>query len=172
MGMRVVSWSMVVMAVVVVASAPAPAHAQDWHVGLNVRSELGTHPVRIDGGVRVGRLDLIAVLDPMFWIDGEIDVDLIAAWRIGDYAVFGGWRPASIAFADERQFQHAVLAGVLGRLPSVGPLDLVWGFEVAAVVVQHGGNAPTEMLSLDSMSDVGDSFNASMFLRVGFGNAE
>ena len=149
------------------------ATANEWHAGLNLRSELGTHPVRVDGGVRIGRLDLIAVLDPMYWTDGELDIDLIGAVHVGDrgYAVLGGWRPASIAVGDDRQFQHAVLIGALGPLPSIGPLDLAWGVELAAVVVKHGGSLPTDMLSLDSMADVGDNMNVSMFLRVGVGDA-
>jgi hypothetical protein len=164
------NWVMVV-AVVVLA---ARAEANEWHAGLNVRSELGTHPLRVDGGVRLGSVELIAVLDPMYWIDGEIDVDVIAAVHVGasGYALFGGWRPASIAMAyDERQFQHAVLVGALGPLPRLGPFDVTWGFEVATVVITHGGSLPTTTLSLDSMADVGDSVNLSMFLRVGYGRA-
>ena len=162
------------MVVVVIALAAGRAEADGWHAGLNLRSELGTHPVRVDGGVRLGRVDLIAVLDPMFWTDGEIDVDLIGALHVGSsgYAVFGGWRPASISIAhDARQFQHAVLVGALGPLPRIGPFDLAWGFEVAAVVVKHGGALPTDTLSLDTMADVGDNVNLSMFLRVGYGDA-
>src|SRR5687768_3795404 len=101
------------LVVLVVLAAAAPAEANEWHAGLNLRSELGTHPIRIDGGIRLGRLDLIGVVDPMFWTDGEVDVDAIAAWHIGDrgYAVFAGWRPASIAIGDDRQWQHGLLVG-------------------------------------------------------------
>src|SRR5688572_5670991 len=109
---------------VLLAVLTGRAEADEWHAGLNLRSELGTHAFRIDGGVRLGRLDLIAVLDPMFWTDGEADVDAIAAWTIGSpaghggrYAAFAGWRPASIAMAESRQFQHAALFGVTAPLP-------------------------------------------------------
>src|SRR5215207_9771988 len=132
----------VVVVVVAMLAMASSAEANEWQAGLNLRSELGTHPLRVDGGVRLGRVDLIAVLDPMYWTDGEIDIDVIAAVHLGTsgYALFGGWRPASIAMAyDERQFQHAVLVGALGPLPPLGPFDLTWGFEVATVVVTHGG---------------------------------
>ncbi|MDQ3341283.1 MAG: hypothetical protein M4D80_39515 [Myxococcota bacterium] len=159
----------VVVVVVAMVVASGRAEADEWHAGLNLRSELGTHPIRIDGGVRLGRLDLIAVLDPMFWTDGENDIDLIAAWRVGNFAVFGGWRPASIAMATGRQFQHAVLVGAFAPLPKLGPLALTWGLEIATVIVKHGGELPSDVISFDSSADVGDNVNVSMFLRVGVG---
>ena len=162
------------LGVAVVAMCAGTGRADtSWHAGLNLRSELGTHPIRIDGGVQLGKVDLIGVLDPMYWTDGEVDIDLIAAVHVvKGYAVFGGWRPASIGIAqDERQFQHALLLGALGPLPKLGPIELQWGFEVATVVVKHGGSLPTDMLSLGSMADVGDNVNVSMFLRVGYSDA-
>lgn len=77
------------------------AEANTWHAGLNMRSELGTHPIRIDGGVEARRCA----------------------------------RSAASAPSD----RSAV------------------GVEVAAVVGKPGGALPTDMLSLDSMADVGDS---------------
>ena len=50
---------------------------RDWHIGLNLRTDFGTHPLRIDGGVRFDRFDVILVLDPMFWLDGQSDNDLL-----------------------------------------------------------------------------------------------
>ncbi len=163
----------IAIALVWVVAAASAAMADDWHAGVNLRSELGTHPVRVDGGVRFGRLDLIAVLDPMFWTDGEADVDVVAVVRVAPsgYGVLAGWRPASIAIGDLRQFQHSLLVGAIGPLPRVGPLELAWGVEVAAVVVKHGGGLPTETLSIGDTSEVGDNINATMFLRVGYARA-
>lgn len=160
--------NLVVVAVMVVVCGRAEAN--EWHGGLNLRSELGTHPIRFDGGVRLGRLDLIAVLDPMFWTDGECDIDLLAAWKVGRFAVFGGWRPASIKMANGRQFQHAALVGAFAPLPKLGPLELTWGIEIATVIVKHGGALPADVISFDSTADVGDNVNVSMFLRVGVGD--
>ena len=153
-----------------VVLATGVAHADEWHAGLNLRSELGAHAIRVDGGVRLGRLDLIAVLDPMWWTDGECDVDIVGAIAIGrGYEVYGGWRPASIALDDGRQFQHAALVGVFAPLPTLGPVELTWGFEIGTVIVKHGGGLPSDVISFDSTADVGDNVNVSMFLRVGVG---
>src|SRR4026207_492203 len=48
---------------------------RDWHAGLNLRTDFGTHPLRLDGGVRFDRFDVILVVDPMIWLDGQNDTD-------------------------------------------------------------------------------------------------
>ncbi len=155
---------------VILAGLALPARADGWHAGINLRTELGAHVARVDTGIRHGALDLIAVLDPMFWTDGEIDVDLLGTWQVAHsgYGVLLGWRPASIALADGRQFQHSLLVGAVGPLPNIGPLDVSWGIELGAVLVKHGGGLPMDTVSLSSTADLGDNFNASMFLRVGY----
>src|SRR4026209_1562524 len=56
---------------------------RDWHAGLNLRTDFGTHPLRLDGGVRFGRLDTYLVLDPMFFLDGQADIDAVADFGLG-----------------------------------------------------------------------------------------
>jgi hypothetical protein len=157
-------------AVVVVALVAGPAAADGWHAGVNLRTELGAHSARVDAGVRRGAFDFIVVLDPMVVTDGELDVDLVATRTIGGsgYGVLLGWRPASIGLAEGRQFQHSALVGAVGPLPRIGPLSVSWGVELAAVLVKHGGGLPMDRLSLESMSALGDNFNANMFLRIGY----
>jgi hypothetical protein len=144
-----------------------------WHVGANLRTELSTHAVRIDGGVRLGRLDLIAVLDPLWWTDDEVDVDALATYRVGcaGYGVLLGWRPASIGLASGRQFQETLVLGAVGPLPRIGPVELQFGVEAAVVLVKHGGGLPTDVTSFASSTEVGDNVNISMFVRIGYAHA-
>ena len=158
--------SSVVLAVCALLGASAPVAAEcdrDWHAGVNLRTEFGTHPVRIDGGARFGRLDLILVLDPMFWTDGAIDVDLLATWRLSSagWGALGGWRPSSIGLDEGRQFQHGLVLGFVGPLPRLGPIRVSWGFEVVSILVKHGGGLPTDTIG----TDLGDDINLGMFVR-------
>ena len=144
-----------------------------WHAGTNLRSELSTHAFRVDGGVRLGRVDLIGVLDPMVVADGEMDLDALVSYRINrcGYRAFAGWRAATIALADGRQFQETLLLGAMAPLPKLGPLDLQFGVELATVLVKHGGGVPTDWTSFSSSSELGDNINISMFLRIGYEHA-
>jgi hypothetical protein len=153
-----------------VALWPAVAAAEPrraWHAGLNLRTELGTHPVRVDGGVRFCRLDLILVLDPLFWIDGENDIDLLAGYRVTDHGwtALAGWRPASIGLADGRQFQHSLLLGFAGPLPKLGPVQPSFGIELAVILAKHGGGLPADSISFGSARELGDDTNVSLFAR-------
>jgi hypothetical protein len=144
-----------------------------WHVGTNLRTELSTHAFRIDGGVRFGRLDLIGVVDPMVWADGEMDLDAIASWRVHrcGYRALVGWRSASIALAGGRQVQDTLLLGAAAPLPPLGPFVLQFGIELAAVLVKHGGGLPTDVTSFANSTEIGDNMNLSMFLRIGYQHA-
>jgi hypothetical protein len=149
---------------------PIRADDRDWHVGLNLRSDIGTHSVRFDGGVRLGTLDLILVLDPMIWIDGQCDVDVIAQLLLGDsgWGLTAGWRPSSIALDDDRQFQEKALVGVVAELPVLagGRIRAQWGAELSLLLVKHGGGLPADYLSLASGRDVQDNLTTGMFLRI------
>jgi hypothetical protein len=155
---------------VVVGVLGGRAHADEWHVGTNLRSELSTHAVRFDGGYRIGRLDLIGVVDPMVWTDGELDLDAIAEWQVNrcGYAALVGWRPTSIALSMGRQWQETLLLGVTAPLPKLHWLDLQVGVEVATTIVKHGGGLPTNVTSFANSSEIGDNISISMFLRIGY----
>ncbi len=62
------------------SKAPPPS-PWGFHGGINLRTDLGTHPVRIDGGVRYKQLDFALVLDPMYFLDQQSSTDLLAMWR-------------------------------------------------------------------------------------------
>lgn len=160
---------LVLVGLVGVASAE-PERA--WHVGTNVRTELSTHAFRLDGGVRLGRLDLVGVVDPMVVFDGEMDLDALALIGITrGYSALAGWRAATLSLSGGRQFQETLLVGATGPLPSLGPVTLQFGIELATVIVKHGGGVPTDWTSFASSSHLGDNMNISMFLRIGYERA-
>lgn len=143
-----------------------------WHVGTNLRSELSTHAFRLDGGLRLCRLDLVGVVDPMVVFDGEMDLDVLALFDVHrGYSALAGWRAATISLSGGRQFQETLLVGVTGPLPSLGPVTVQFGVELATVIVKHGGGVPTDWTSFGSSSHLGDNMNISMFLRIGYERA-
>lgn len=146
---------------------------RDWHAGLNLRTELGTRPLRIDGGARLGEVDLVLVVDPWFWTDGQHDTDLLVTWRFSEdgWGVLGGWRPTAIGLDGGHQLQHNLLVGFVGPLPRVGPVRVQWGIELAALIVKHGAGLPTDTLSLASARDLGDHLNLAMFARFEYAHA-
>ncbi len=166
-------WSLVVLALVALAGRTSAEPDRAWHAGTNLRSELSTHAFRLDGGVRFGRVDFIGVLDPMVFADGEMDLDVLVSYQITHcgYRAFGGWRAATIALASGRQFQETLLVGAMAPLPQLGPVQLQFGVELAAVLVKHGGGVPTDVTSFSSSSELGDNLNISMFLRIGYEHA-
>jgi hypothetical protein len=158
---------------VLLVVATSSARADEWHVGANMRTELSTHAFRLDGGYRFGRLDLIGVVDPMVWTDGELDLDALAEWQFNrcGYAALVGWRPSSIDVSTGRQFQETLLLGVTAPLPKLRWVELQVGVEVATVLVKHGGGLPTDVTSFSNSTEVGDNVDISMFLRVGYARA-
>src|SRR6185503_19093824 len=109
------------LAIVIVALAlPSLAAAETrWHAGLNLRADLGTHPIRIGGGVQTTYVDTTLVLDPMFWTDGQHDIDALAFWApcTRAWGLFGGWRASAIGILGGRQIQEKFLAGIGAPLP-------------------------------------------------------
>ncbi len=151
--------------------APGIAAAEPdrrWHAGLYLRAELGTHPVRAGGGVEVGCFDVALVLDPMFWVDGQHDLDLLGGWKFADsgWALIGGYRSSSIGLAGGRQFHDKLVLGIGAPLPGFGklPVRARWAFETSTVIVKHGAELPTEWLSLASGRDFIDLINFGMFV--------
>jgi hypothetical protein len=154
------------------ASADSALHS--WHAGLNLRTELGTHPIRADGGIDLGSVELTLVLDPMFWTDGQHDIDLLSAWPVtsGGLAVLGGVRTTSLGLTGGRHWQDKLLLGVTAPIGGFGDsLRVVWGFELATVVVKHGADLPAEWISFDSGRDFIDLVNFAMFVRFDYASA-
>jgi len=152
---------------VLVLLLPLAARADEWHAGLNLRADSGAHPLRVGGGVEVGAFDIAAALDPMVVFDQQFDADLFAVWRFGGHGwgVLGGWRTSIIGIAGGQQYQEKLLVGLSGALPQISDsLRAHWGFELATVIVKHGGNLPTDWISFASGRDFIDLINFGMFV--------
>lgn len=157
----------------------APSDAQTAHeapasslaLGLNLRTDLGAHPLRIDVGWQRKNADLVLVLDPMFWTDGQSSTDLLASWIFENKArPFVGWRLNTVALREGRQLQQNLVTGMGLGLPEFfdGKLRGAWGFELAMMVVKHGGGLPSEVLSFASARNYLDLVNFGMFVRLDF----
>jgi hypothetical protein len=151
-----------------IAALAGAADAGRFHAGLNLRADPGTHPIRAGAGVEAGPLDATLVLDPMYWTDGQHDIDLLAHWRLtpAGWSLLTGWRTTAIALAGGHQFQEKLLLGFGAPLPFFGnlPLRARWSFELAALVVKHGADLPTSYISFDSGRDFIDLLNFGMFV--------
>src|SRR3954470_5893935 len=157
-------WRLALLTLVVSA---ATAHADYGHAGLNLRGDLGTHPIRIGGGYQFGRVDAELVLDPMFWTDGQVDTDLLAFWApcSKGWGLVGGWRNSSIGILDGRQFQEKLIVGVGAPLPQIGHhIRTRFHFELATVVVKHGGDLATDWISFASGRDFIGVANFGVFV--------
>jgi hypothetical protein len=149
--------------------APVAAHADpSVHAGLNLRVDSGAHPIRVVGGADLGNVDLSLTLDPMVVTDGQFDADAMSLWKLCDsgWGVLAGWRTTAIGIQGGRQFQEKLVVGVGAPLPRLGPIRSRFGFELATVVVKHGGGLPTEWISFSQGRDFVDLINFGMFVTV------
>ena len=154
------------------AAAEPEAPPRAWHAGVNLRPELGVHPLRLDGGLRFGRLDTIVVLDPWWWTDGVFDLDVLAEWRPGaTYSLLAGWRTTTVELDQDAQHQERVLLGAGALLPALlgGSVQPHVGVELAVLVAKHGGGLPSDGLPFDRTA-LGH-VTAGAFVRVEYGGA-
>jgi len=147
------------------------AHADTgWHAGLDLRVDNGTHPIRVGGGVERGWFDTHLIVDPMFWTDGQHDLDAFATLQVsdGDWGVIAGWRTTAVDLLGGHQYQQKLLTGISAPLPRLGtlPIRWRWAFELATVVVKHGAELPTEWISFAEGRDFIDLVNFGMFVTV------
>jgi hypothetical protein len=141
-------------------------------VGVNLRTDLGVHPLRLDVGGRYGNVDATLVFDPMALTDGQMSTDLLLQYR-SDLGIDGlvGWRTTTIGALDGPQFQQNLLLGAGLELPRFGDGAIrgQWGVELAMTVVKHGGGLPQEVISFSSGRHYIDLVNFAMFARIEFG---
>jgi hypothetical protein len=146
-----------------------------FHGGINLRTDLGTHPLRIDGGVRYKQLDFILVLDPMYFLDQQSSTDLLAEWRgKNGIAPVLGWRFNTIGFIDGSQVQHNLLLGGALDTPKFwdGRVRGQVGLEMAMMLVKHGGGGPVETIGFSSGRRFVDFVNFALFLRIEMGTKD
>jgi|GEM_PF-5128851 len=146
-----------------------------FHGGVHLRTDLGTHPFRIDGGVRYKQLDFILVLDPMYLVDGQSSTDVLAEWRgKNGLAPVLGWRFNTIGLLDGAQVQHNLLVGGALDTPRFweGRIRGQAGLELAMMLVKHGGGGPSETIGFSSGRRFVDFVNFALFLRIEMGTRE
>ena len=138
----------------------------DVHGGLNLRPDSGTHPIRVVAGVDTGPLDISVTLDPMVFTDGQFDADLLSTSRLTErgFGFVAGWRTTSIGILGGRQSQEKLVLGLSAPLPLSAPLRVYCTFEVATVIVKHGGDLPTDFISFEQGRDFVDLVNFGMFV--------
>ena len=139
-------------------------------LGLNLRTDLGVHPLRVDVGFRLPKLEVLMILDPMFVFDKQSSTDLLFLFLPNKVPPYAGWRMTTIGLVDGRQFQQNLLLGVGLALPEFldGRLRGQWGFELAMTTVKHGGGLPSETLSFASARSYLDLVNFAMYARYDF----
>ena len=149
-----------------VLAGAAAAAPPDWHAGLNVRGDIGTHTLRAGGGLKFDGVDTMLVLDPMFWTDGQHDIDALAF--LGDgWGFLGGWRTSAIGLVGGTQFQEKLIIGMHAPLPMLGKhIRSRFSFELAALVVKHGADLPSEWISFATGRDFIDLLNFGMFVTI------
>ncbi len=155
--------------------APAASTASSpwgFHGGINLRTDLGTHPLRIDGGVRYKQLDFILALDPLYFLDQQSSTDILAEWRgKNGFSPVLGWRFNTIGLVDGSQVQHnLLLAGALDT-PKFwdGRVRGQAGLELAMMLVKHGGGGPTGTIGFSEGRKFVDFVNFALFLRIEVG---
>jgi len=119
--------------------------------------------------MRFDAWDIIVVVDPMFWTDGQVDLDLLMDIHLGDgWSTFWGWRSTSIGLADGRQWQQKSILGMAARLPELadGHIRAQAGLELAILWYKAGGGQSTAAISFESARHFSDHINVGMFLRM------
>lgn len=144
------------------------ARAEQWmHAGLDMRTDLGTHHTRLPVGIRTAEWDGTLVVDPMFLLDGQHDLDLIGEYYFGPrIGVFVGWRWSAIKVADGLHNQQRSLVGITGLGPTFfgDTLRTSASVELSTLWVKHGGGVDADWISADR--NLHDSFGLGLFVRV------
>jgi hypothetical protein len=156
------------LGIIVVAALAMPAHADDFlHVGLDARTDLGTHHLRLPLGYRTQNLDTTLVLDPLVVLDGQHDFDLDVEYFFGPrIGLLTGYRWSAIAVDNGLHHQHRTLLGVTAVGPSFldDQLRTKFSFEWTTLWVKHGGGVDANWISADR--NLLDSFSFGLFARI------
>jgi hypothetical protein len=154
--------------IAVLAALAVPARADEFlHVGIDGRTDLGTHHVRVPFGYRTGNLDTTIVLDPAVVLDGQHDMDLNVEYFFGPrIGLLTGYRWSAIAVDQGLHNQHRTILGVTAVGPSFcdEQLRTKFSFELATLWVKHGGGVDTNWISADR--NLLDSFSVGLFVRI------
>jgi len=149
------------------AAATPPPCETHWHAGVDVRTDLGTHPIRLPFGVRRANWDGTLVLDPYAFLDGQHDMDILAQWMFGPrVGLLFGWRWTVISVHNDWLHQERSLVGITGMGPKFGPVQTSASLELAVLWVKHGAGTMTEWISADR--NLLDHFGFGLFVRFDY----
>lgn len=155
-------------AIVAVLLAASAAHAdRELHAGLDVRTDLGTHPARLSVGAGTRVWDATLVLDPMYLVDGEHDLDALVEWFPSDrVGLLLGWRWTVIDLASGHHQQQRSLIGITGVGPRFfdGRLRTSASLEFSTLWVSHGGGGDASWFDFDR--DFLDRLALGLFVRI------
>jgi len=147
-----------------------------FHAGAEARAGYQVHPLRLGGGVGVASWELRAVLDPLFFVDNVHDADLSVSYWFGDsaYALSAGWRPTTILLDPGAEWQHSLLVGGFGRLPSLGVswLRAVAGAELSLLLLRHGAGVPAAWTCFCDSVSASEALGFSLLLRLEYVSAD
>jgi hypothetical protein len=165
----VVRETVVVIAAMVVAltqRASAESTKSAVSIGLDVRSDAGTHVARVPLGIRLDSWKASVVIDPIYALDGQHDFDAIAEYFFDRFGVLVGWRWSQVDLADSHHHQQRSLVGATAVGPQFlsGRIQTSASFELATLWVKHGGDTPTQWLPSDR--SLLDHFAFGLFVRI------
>lgn len=159
---------LVIIIAIALASGSETAHADETlHVGLDVRTDLGTHHTRLPLGYRSGAWDTTIVLDPMVVLDGQHDFDLLVERFFGPrIGVLAGYRWSAVAVDGGLHNQQRTLIGATAIGPSFldDQLRTRFSLEMATLWVKHGGGVDSNWISADR--NLLDHFSLGLFVRI------
>jgi hypothetical protein len=158
----------IILGLFVLAAFAVPALADDaLHLGIEGRTDLGTHHNRFPLGFRTNNLDTTLVLDPLVVLDGQHDSDLLVEYYFGPrIGLLTGYRWSAIAVDSGLHHQHRTLIGATAVGPSFfdDQMTTKFSFELATLWVKHGGGVDTNWISADR--NLLDSFSLGLFVRI------
>jgi hypothetical protein len=138
-----------------------------FHAGLDIRTDLGTHPIRVPVGIRRNTLDATLVLDPFVFLDGQHDLDLLVDHMFDRrLALLAGWRWTAISVNGGVLHQQRSLVGLTAIGPTFGPVETSASLELAILWVKHGAGTMTEWISADR--NLLDHFGFGLFVRLDY----
>jgi hypothetical protein len=157
-----------VLVLLVLAATISVARADEaLHVGVDVRTDLGTHHARLPFGYSIGEWDTSLVVDPMVVFDGQHDFDLLVEHFFGPrLGLLAGYRWSAIAVDGGLHNQQRTLLGATAIGPSFldDTMRTRFSLELATLWVKHGGGAETDWMSADR--NLLDHLSFGFFMRI------
>jgi hypothetical protein len=138
-----------------------------WHVGVDARTDLGTHPGRLAVGMRRCVWDSTLVVDPMALLDGEHALDALADWYFDDrLALMLGWRWSVISVAEGYLQQQRSLVGITGLGPTFFDrrVRTSLSLELETLWVKYGAETKSEWIGINR--NFMDHVGLGLFVRV------